>query len=497
MSVESIYKDLKAKLLSIRKDLVLNPGSVINDVFLAPQSYLINKNRTLLLYVAALQTFEDILALKKDEEFLKEIAEVENKTTTQILEDISDFIDKIAANYNVKRNESVVASGYVYFGRFDMPNFDIEIPEGTEVSTLDNKFYKTTESAIMYYENGGDYYDNDENLYLIKVPVKALENGVAGNTASYTVNTLVNQVSGINYVLNKDNISNGYDRETDENLISRLKTKLSGINNATENGLKNLILSNFPTIKDIVIINTNDELMTRDGNCGGKVDVYILEESEPTKIINEQYNEFNEYYCGNPAFYLKKEPVFLDGSFEELIGIPSSDYVFVKGSGSSLDNSKFEKSLVAITNVSQTLPFYAKYKYYKICEDIQNFLNLPENKIIGSIDGSEFPNDITILIKKAIQHNLNLKFTLYAAAGYDTNIVKLNVRTVIANFVNATLLASKISQSDIIGIAEEVEGVDYLDFTNGIFDLDDGEDLKTTITVLKTEYIRLGTLNIL
>ena len=497
MSTEDIYKSLKAYLLSIRKDLVLNPGSVINDVFLAPESYLINKNRTLLLYVAALQTFEDILTLKNNEVALQEIADVENKTVTQVLNDISDFIDKIAANYNMKRIEPSPASGYAYFGRFDTPTYDITIPSGTEVKTLDNKTYKTTEDTTMYVISAGDYYDNDENLYLVKVPIKATEDGANGNTASYTINTLVNQISGINYVLNKDNISNGYDAETDESLINRIKTKLSGVNTATEDGLRNSILNNFPTIKDILVINTNDDLMTRDESYGGKVDIYILEESEPTLVPNEQYNEYNEYYSGYPAFYLKREPIILDGATEELLGVAPTDYVFIEASGTSLDNSKFEPSLVYVTNVILYPPFYAKYKYHKICEDIQDFLNLPENKIIGSIDGEEFPNDITILIKKAVKHDLDIEFTLYPTAGFDPNIVKANTRTAISNFVNATLLESRISQSDITGVAEGVDGVDYIDFTGGIFDLDGGTNLNVTITVSKVEYMRLGTLTII
>ena len=496
MSIIDIYKDLKQKLLSIRKDLVLNPGSVINDVFLEPQAYIINKNRVLLEYVKSLQSFVDILELLSNEEFLKEIANVERKTVVEIKNDIKNFIDKIAANFGFVRHPATYATGYAYFGRFDALTFDIKIPVGTEIKTLDNKYFITTEEVIMY-ANGYNYYDEEENLYLVKVPIKSTNLGSEGNTTAYTINTIINQISGITHVLNKDNISNGIDEESNENFIRRIKTALSGNNITTKDGLRNLILNNFPTIKDIVIIDANDELLERDGDrLGGKTDIYILEESDAILVKNDKYYNFDLTYGSYKGFYLHKQPFKYDLEFQKVLELSPNDYVFVKDEESTLSESKFERSFVYFTNSNITLPLTVEYLYYPICEEIQKFLSLDKNAFIGTVDGSMFPNDITILVKKAKCRRLNIKFILKVLLNYDIDVVKSKVIAAIMKYVNSTLLRSKINQSDIINIVEDVEGVDYVDFSSGIFDLD-GTDLKVYVSTIKTEYIRLGNLVIL
>jgi len=505
MSEIDVFNSLKAKLISIRKDIATNPGSVVADSNLIPQAFELNKNRTLLSYSRDLQTFIDILALENDEATLQEIADVQNKTVDQVLADISAFIDNRGADFDMIRQQAVYSSGYAYFGRFDAPTFDITIPLGTQIKTQDNKTFETTAEVTMYATGAESYYDAVENLYLVKVPIKATQAGVIGNVVSYTISVLVNQVSGINYVLNKDNITNGLDKETDTQFIARIKTKLSGVNTATKGGLKNLIMANFPTIRDMVVIDSNDSLMVRDQGYGGAVDVYVLEETSPITITSESYPApaFNEIYSTFNAFYLTKQPVFFDGVTETVTGVSIADFHFVEDLTSTLAHSKFGRSLVYFTNPGLTPPFLVTYQYYKICEDIQNFMNLEWNAIVGSIDGSVNPNDVTILVRKAISHSLNIEFKLVTKPGYTAATVKNEITLAITNYIASTLLGARISQSDITAVAEAVEGTDYIYFSaltpvayTGIFDLDTS-GLLNTVSVIKTEYIRAGTITIL
>lgn len=482
MSEIDVYKELKANLLATRKDLVLNPGSAINDIFLGPTSYIINKNRVLLGYVTSMQSFIDILALLDDQERLAEIALVQNMTVDQVVAQISTLIDNIGANYGVTRRIAQQATGYASFGRFDTPTFTITIPVGTKVKTLDDKEYETTSQVIMGTTNPGQYYDPVENLYLVAAPVKAVAEGIIGNCASYAINTLVSQVAGIQYVLNKNDINNGVDAETNEQFIARIKAKILGNNFATVNGIKSLILENFPTVKDAIVIDANDPLMTRDEGYGGKTDVYVLEETAAT-TITENHTEYNVKLGSFDGFYLFNQPV------ESVV----TSINFQQDTTSLLAYSNFARSLVYYDAPTPTLPQDVTITYFKICQDIFNFLMQPEYKIAGWSDGSQYPTDVAVLVKKAKQNSLNMSFDLYAKSGSDPFALAPSVESAIVEYLSTLILGEKVAQSDITALVEQIPGVDYLDFS--VFDLD-GTDLKNVVTVIVTEYIRAGTITI-
>lgn len=487
MSITDVYKEIKTNLLATRKDLVLNPGSAINDIFLGPTAFVIDQNRVLLNYVKMLQTFEDILALLGNSDTIQEIADVENKTSQQVENDISDFIDKKAADFGIVRRTQVSATGYAYFGRFDAPTFDITVPANTQIRTLDNKVYQTDSNITIYVAQAGSYYDSEENLYLLRVPITAVVSGTVGNTATYTINTIINQVSGIEYVLNKDALANGVDEETDEELIARIKSVISANNWATKAGIATLITDNFPTVKDVLVQTTGDPLMIRDSEYCGMTDVYVLEETAAvpyTDTINVWNVKYSGVYSGS---YLTKQPV------DSVVTAVN----FAKDITTVLAYSNFAKSLVYYNNPPPSLPQTVDYFYFTICEDINAFLMDDSRRLIGTNDGTSNPENVSIMIKKAIDRLAEIQFSLVILTGYVQTTVESNIITAINDYINNLMLGDRLSQSDIVGIVEGVEGVDYIDFTGGIFDLDGGTGLNVTLTIAVNEYIRLGTLTIM
>lgn len=493
MSQSEIYNELKEELLSIRTDLVLNPGSVINDVFLVPTSFIINKNRILLEYRTYLQTLVGIQTLLADNDFITQVASVENETISQVQSDISGYVDEFGGNYGMTRIPSKTATGYVYFGRFDPPTFDILIPIGTQIKTLDEKYYETTEDATMTV--AGNFYIPSLNQHAIKVPVSALSIGTNGNAVSGAISVFVSQISGIQFVENTDSISNGTDEETDDDFIARIQTKLAGNNFASPNGIKSLIKDNFPTVKDLVMIMSNNSLMIRDEGYGGKTDIYVLDETDPI-TVTDNYNAYDIMGPLNQSgFVLNKQPIAEDTSSNWLInGGLISDWNLIKDSDSVLSQSNFEKSFIYF-NSTYTLPITAEYKYYNICEKIYNYLLSDDFFFINNITGAENPVDSSILIKKAKKRLLNMTFKMVVLSGYTFTLVKASVSTAINSYVNTLLLGKKIAQSDIVGVVEGVEGVDYVDFTGGVFALD-SFTLNTLLIPLEIEYIRVGTLTI-
>ena len=217
-------------------------------------------------------------------------------------------------------------------------------------------------------------------------------------------------------------------------------------------------------------------------------DIIILDESPPT-LTTDSYNEWDlKHNQQKNAVYLLKQPV------KELATGNPNDATLVIDESSNLAYSNFARSYVYFD--TSTLPISLSYYYYDICERIHNFLIQDDYLLIGNNTGEQNAIDTGILIKKAKERQLNIQFTLVNFQDYDLNIVKANATTAISDYVNELKLGEGIAQSDIIAVVEAVEGVNYVDFTNGIFDLD-GNNLNTSLSVSKVEYIRLGTLNIL
>jgi len=486
-TVQDIFKEMKANLLFVRPDLVLNPGSSVNDIFLGPTSSIIFDNRILLEYNQSLHTFLDILDLLVDEDFLTEIARVENKTVDQVEEDIAIFINKLGANYGLTRHSAVFASRFALFGRFDPPQFNITVSSGTEIQTSDGKVYTTTETVVMDISAAGSpgiYYDSDLNLYVIQAPIQAKESGTVGNATAGSINTLNNQITGIQFVTNKNDITNGIDAESNEEFIDRIKTRLTGTNFATKDGIRNLIIDNFPTVKDVYVADANDALLIRDEGYGGKIDIYVLEESGAI-IAQDNIIQWDVKHGGvNDGAYLLQQPV------SEVTTVGAN---FVKDTSSAFVGSNFEKSYVYFA-LATTLPQIVDYKYYEIAQDIWDFLNQDAYKIIGSVDGSQNTNDVTILIKKAIQADLNMTFTMTVLTGFTRAIVETNVSNAIGDYLNTLLLGETVNSSDIIAEIEGVDGVDSIVFS--VFDLD-GVGLETTVDPGTVGYVRLGALSIL
>jgi hypothetical protein len=489
-TIQSVFNELKNYLLSVRQDLSINPGSVTADMF-ASIANSENISRLLIQYSQSLQTLPDILSLISNTNFIAAVAPSLNETVDQVSNDISGFIDKFAAGFDIIRNPATYATSVIYFGRFDALTQNITIYQGSQIKTADGKIYTTTATVIM--DTTTNYYNPDYNLYLIQVPIIASVSGSAGNTIANSINTLITQISGIQYVINEDDISNGYDEETDQALISRIQTRLSGINIFSPNGMKSLLQSNFPTLKDILIQSSNDSLMIRDEGYGGKTDIYILEESLPITVTNEIHTSVESYFGTYYGDFLQNQPSNPDSTnFAVSNAGGSIPFFYLKDIVSNFSGSIFENSFVYFS-ASPTYPIYITYSYYNIVSNIQNFLNTSQYALLGSSNGSNNPNNLWIMIKKAKQRNLNITFTAFIKTGYIRANVIIALQTNILNYVSALLLGDSIEQSNVIAIAQDTPGISYLDFTGGIFDLDN-TGLNIILTPAISEYIRLGNL---
>jgi len=114
----------------------------------------------------------------------------------------------------------------------------ITIPVDTKVSTYSRrpenlKVYRTMREAVLSR--------NPEGKWEIEIPVVALTSGKEGNIFAGTLNVMPRPPIGIEYVINKKDILNGTEDESDEELRERAKRALEMAGKATLISLKSAV----------------------------------------------------------------------------------------------------------------------------------------------------------------------------------------------------------------------------------------------------------------
>lgn len=495
MSYQSVYEDIKNKVLKTRKDVLVNPGTVISDTFITPSAYIVNKQIILLNYAEAMQTLYTIQLLLSTPAALQEIATVELKSVSDVEAEISAYLDKFADNFNITRESAVKSSGNIYYARKNPLDNNITINSGSKVKTLDGKEYQVL-STITWTAPGTNNFDDDTASYILEVPVEAMNAGITGNTVAGTITKFVTTIPGITAVYNKYDFDNGLDAEDDTSLIARIKTKLAGHNFGTQVGYENLILNQFPdVVKDVLVVMSGDSIMLRDNGYGGVVDIYVLVEEQPISI-QETPSAYN--YRTPSGFYgvlPTNQPI------EGLDTGNVADTVLIKDSG-TLTGSYAEKTYITWYPTTYTVPPTIKYTYYKTIAEIQSFLQLPENAILGNTIKKAHAVEDIALVKRATRIDIDISARIVISSGYDVGKVISDVETNIRNYILTLKLNDDLAQSDIVNIIENTAGVNYVVLPFSVFyytgsvDPITGLPLSNLLTSEKSEYIRLNSLTI-
>ena len=416
----------------------------------------------------------------------------ENRVRLLYLFDESVFTeaeaDALANSFGVYRLSATKATGEVVFGTTEAPaaGSQVTIPIGTTVSTSGDSgttktFITTTEGII----NENTPLNPTTNYYEVIVNVQAIVSGTTNNVGPGAINTIVSGVNGVSVVYNTDSIVNGTDSETKEALIQRVKLGLVGYVYGTKASFLAKVLS-YPKVQDAVIVDPNSEFSVRGP---GSVDIYVL--GEEVSSYSQRITEKSQ------TVQLVKNPVikngnamvvFDDGSTivegEGFSIIPDLDTVYAS-SAEARDVISWDSSVyntVVVTHEWYTVT----YAYNSLIEDIQDEYNDEENHIITA----------DVLVRTTSELNVAMDFDIVTLAGYDGATVRNDVVYQIQTYVNNFKLNETLRQSDIIGIVENVTGVDYVKLPMRQFNLQGKEGVQD-VASSPLEYIRIDSSDIL
>lgn len=119
----------------------------------------------------------------------------------------TEFLEKHAGLRGIRRRNATYASGQ---GATITGQENAEIKAGTQIKTEDNRFYETTESAVILSSGS------------VVVPVRSLALGVGQNIKTATKASFMSAPVGVQTDVILNNVIGATDAETDASLLERL-----------------------------------------------------------------------------------------------------------------------------------------------------------------------------------------------------------------------------------------------------------------------------------
>lgn len=288
------FDEVMQQIINNIKDVIpqadTKAGTFIRDVFIDPNA-------------------DEISAL------YSEMKQVEYSQS--ILTATGDALDNLAANYFITRKDAKPSVGelwfYIDYERALTQPY-IKIPKGTIVTTRPTLNDVTV--RVQTIEEVNKTIDEIKNSVangtapFIKCLAESIETGTEMNVKAGKLTQQINNFS--EYVLSVENpydFYNGYDGETDNELLQRIKIALSGANIGTKDGYLSYLLRQ-DGVEDVRVIDAGytpqkgqDNIMVRDNKIGGKVDIYVKGET-----VTENIDSINNK-ADIIKFFIQKENI--------------------------------------------------------------------------------------------------------------------------------------------------------------------------------------------
>lgn len=193
-----------------------------------------------------------------------------------------NYLDLHASQRGLARKAAIKSSGILSFSRQSALDYDITINEGTICSTASTNGVRfvTTETVVL-----------QAGALSVDAAALAEVGGIEGNVAADTITVLVTPPAGITSVNNDLAFSGGYEKESDEELRTRLLDNYKNIPNGTNAAFYKVKALNYDDVYSASAI------ARAQGN--GTVDVYVAGHGEVCsgtlmQTIEDELNSLRE-----------------------------------------------------------------------------------------------------------------------------------------------------------------------------------------------------------
>ena len=358
LDMDSFVKEfMKDRIKETNPDIDLSDNSTFNDLFISPLVPIIRR------LVDMVSGFEYKTNLK----YASLLSEVE-------LNELGEN------NYFIARNTGSRATGVVIFKFNRMTKDDtVRIPSGLVVySSEDNLKYAITNSYTISYDEMQNYYDSASMIYKVPMLVSAASEGSAYNKAAGAIDSCSEMFSPFLIgVTNESEISGGFDAESNEDYVARMRNFYVSQHLGTRPGYMADIANNFPGVNSVSVVGKNDELMTRD-KIYQITDEAVESESNDGFVLNSDvatYDASTGKITVKPEFmrhigFGGKVDIYIKGALTQsyttstssdtpiyVLGIDYSDIDFTKD-----EKSNWRFSLV-VSETNEPLTYYTPREF--------------------------------------------------------------------------------------------------------------------------------------
>jgi len=370
-------------------------------------------------------------------DYIKSIVDI-NKWSEWTDEDL----ESIAANYGLTRRVGTKATGVITFFATSRPSGDVNISKDVTIMTVTNIKFLTTDSLTVLHDNIDSYKNTTTGRYEFNVPIQAVTAGSSGDVPAGSIISMSSYSGSINGVVNKIATQGGYDEESNEELVNRIKTLIQGgYNPATVNNMCLYFINNFPNIRDIAIEKDNPII-------SGTIDVFYI----GTNILSAQDSTY--WYGAN--ILLQSTPVIIvqEVSSGATVFTPEIDYILVLDAVSmnAGTNKAFDKIVWMEGGLKPSLGAIVTISYYY--NDLANLIDTWQKQDYN------VPIDVRFIYRQAISQSVELQANVKLYKGYGTDTMNA-LQTFLYNEINSYLLGESLEISDIDDIIRNnISGID-------------------------------------
>jgi len=246
-----------------------------------------------------------------------------------------DAVDALVSNLFVSRKEGSKSSGTVRIYYYTPQEVSVEPYIYSFLSSKGFRFFNTDTIAMSANEMA---VNRSGNFYYIDVAVEAENEGLEFNLDTGDITTFEFKPSVVASVTNVSAFSGtGTARETNTDLINRVKDSVSVRDLVIGKGAITTLLEEFETLTEIQPVGFADPEMMRDikdnAHVGGYADIYVKTAEVKTNsidVLGLQYDSTREI-SGTSALVISDQDVDYSigvGSISEIVSVTSIDYMY-------------------------------------------------------------------------------------------------------------------------------------------------------------------------